>query len=159
GHREFLSRFTAEDRQQRRIGQRVPLMPRFLGNGQGGNRAERMRRLLESLCVRVCGVRMLDWLYHKKGFQVEEAGGNPDLRTVERHNARLFQFFDGVHSRKDGLAVVLKEALVGDSEAEKSSTPLPILFGGLYVAWTGYRPQEQGFYAGVLERMFDDQDH
>jgi hypothetical protein len=159
GQREFLSRFTAEDRQQRRIGQRVPLMPRFLtGNAEGG-RAERMRRLLESLSARVCGVRMQDWLYHKKGFQVEAPGGDPDLPSVERHNGRLFQFFDGVHSHREGLAVILKEALVGSDESSKDPTLLPILFGGLYVAWTGYRPQEQGFYASVLERMFDDQDH
>jgi hypothetical protein len=159
GCREFLIRFTPEERQlQGRIGQRVPLVPRFVTTGPAAGRAERMGKLLDSLSARVCGPKILEWVYHKKGFQVEGPAGDPDLHGAEKHNGRLFQFFDGVHSHKDGLAVVLKEALVGGDEAAKESAPLPLLFGGLYLAWTGMRPQEHGFYGAVLDRMFDEQD-
>jgi hypothetical protein len=158
GFKEFLSDFTAEERRQNRIGQRVPLIPRFPGDNEGAGRVERVRKMLNSLATRVCGPVVLTWVY--KRFNVEAATGQPDLAAVERHNGRLFQFFDSVHGHKDGLAVVLKEALTGADDPEGGRpTELPIRFGGLYLGWTGSSDAQQAFYAAVLERLYDEQKH
>jgi hypothetical protein len=158
GFKEFLGDFSAEERRQNRIGQRVPLIPRFPGDNEGAGRVERFRKMLNSLATRVCGPVVLTWVY--KRFDVEAATGQPDLAAVERHNGRLFQFFDSVHGHKDGLAVVLKEALVGvdDPDGGKGSE-LPVRFGGLYLGWTGSSDGQQAFYAAVLERLYDEQKH
>ncbi|MGH9678210.1 MAG: type VI secretion protein IcmF/TssM N-terminal domain-containing protein, partial [Candidatus Acidiferrum sp.] len=153
GSEEFLSRFSTGERAQSRIGQRAPLVPRFQAARPGAADNDRRRNMLDSLAAWVSGPMIMRWVY--RSFKVESnVPPGLELATVEKHNGKLFQFFVDIDSRKQGLALTLKETLIGPAEAARPL--LPLLFGGLYMGWTG---RHSAFYSAVLERLLDEEDN
>jgi hypothetical protein len=146
GFAEFVGRFSAKELQSR-IGQRHPLLPDFGRKpSPAGAGADPLAESVEGLVRWVCGTTVPRWVYQK--FRLEKEG--EDVTEVVRGNARLFLFGDEMRSQQARLGTILARAVGGEAGTR---------FGGCYLAGTGKEAAEQGFVAGVLRRLIDEQSH
>jgi IcmF-related N-terminal domain len=149
GFEEFVKRFSARERLNR-LGQRSPLAPDFLQISLDGKQGAEFSALLEDLADWVCTAVMPAWVY--RTFDVEEQSDPDHLEASLQKNAQLFLLISELAERQRFLARILTRGLGIDA-------PAPPLFGGCYLAGTGTDPQsQQGFVAGVLRRLVQEQE-
>lgn len=140
GFREFLSRFSAEER-QRRVGQRFPLMPDL---GENESAADLIDRGVQWICTAL----LPTWLY--KSFRIETPG-REDRPAVIRANTGLYRLLYQIRERRKRLGRVVSRAATFDTSG-------PLLYGGCYLSGTGRdSAREQAFVAGVFQRLIREQ--
>jgi len=139
GFRDFLDRFTQQDK-QRRVGQRFPLMPDVNGDA--------LPTMIDGGVQWICNSVFPNWVY--KMFRLESTSKDEPAKLV-RGNIALYQLMSQIRERQKRLSRILTRVVISDKGG-------PPLFGGCYLAGTGRDPaHEQAFVAGVFRRLIEEQ--
>jgi hypothetical protein len=140
GFTEFITHFPKDERVQKRLGQRFPLLPDL--------DEEQIPGMIQGGMSWVCHMLFPSLIY--KFLRLE--GQEPDEITKEmRGNYQLIQLMSQMRKRAPQLGRILVRGLATAQEG-------PSLFGGGYLAATGRdADREQAFVAGVLNRLIQEQ--
>jgi hypothetical protein len=139
GFRDFIERFPEKER-GRRVGQRFPLVPDV--------EPAKIEAKIDEAVRWVCNMLVPSWVY--KLFRVETT--KDAMSEMVRGNVRLYKFMDLIRGRQKRLSKILNRGVLTDDNG-------PLLFGGCYVGGTGRDGREQGFVAGVFQRLTLEQNY
>ncbi len=121
-----------------RLGQRFPLAPPDLAG-------EALKEQIDQSIHQLCNNYLRDWVYRL--FRVD-ADGAGDATAA---NTGLYLLLDEMRGRKKNLSRILTQGIAKE-------TPVPLLYGGCYLAGTGAgKDREQAFVAGFLKRLSENQ--
>jgi hypothetical protein len=134
-----LIRAYAPDPRYRLLGRSFPLVPDM-------DIPERVR-LIETGMEWICQSLISPMVYRL--LQLDAASGAEDGKVLQS-NAELVQFLSETHERWRRLGRILGRVLSLDPQGD-------LMLGGSYVAATGETEGEQGFVAGVLRTMLENQ--
>lgn len=138
GVTDFIQRVPAKDRLGR-LGQRFPLASPDLAG-------EKLHEQIDASIHHLCNSYLRDWIYRL--FRGDAAAGH-EAATA---NTGLYLFLDEMRARRKNFSRIVTQGIAKES-------PLPLLYGGCYLAATGADPaREQAFVAGVLRRLGENED-